>query len=228
MCCSYRSRARLTSLASCSAGQTGPISRWFEDPNAPERKNADTIGRALFDGESFESWGDLYKINTFSVFFVTTAFLGLLALGTEESPSYTAAVINVTSVSGLMKLSQNHVRPTRSCVHTRRTHTPWARACRVFALLTSGPRLVAALCAVCVQQCQSGRVTPHEDARHRVRAEEGARAGLRGRAGRVGVRDDVRQHHGRPRGQGQQGGRARPNQAIRKVRVCHATFAGAC
>ncbi|EIW51539.1 short-chain dehydrogenase [Trametes versicolor FP-101664 SS1] len=91
-----------------NAGQTGPVSRWFEDPNAPERKDADTIGRALFEGESFESWGDLYKINTFSVFFVTTAFLGLLAAGTEESPSHTSAVINVTSVSGLMKLSQNH------------------------------------------------------------------------------------------------------------------------
>ncbi|KAI0632069.1 short-chain dehydrogenase [Trametes polyzona] len=91
-----------------NAGQTGPVSRWFEDPNAPERKNAETIGRALFEGESFESWGDLYKINTFSVFFVTTAFLGLLAKGTEENPAYTSSVINVTSVSGLMKLSQNH------------------------------------------------------------------------------------------------------------------------
>lgn len=109
----HKFRTRLTSSASCSAGQTGPVSRWFEDPNAPERKDADTIGRALFDGESFESWGDLYKINTFSVFFVTTAFLGLLAAGTEESPSHTSAVINVTSVSGLMKLSQNHVRALR-------------------------------------------------------------------------------------------------------------------
>ncbi|KAI0780699.1 short-chain dehydrogenase [Trametes elegans] len=91
-----------------NAGQTGPVSPWLEDPDAPQRKDPDTLGRALFEGESFESWGDVYKINTFSVFFVTTAFLGLLAKGTEDNPAYTSSVINVTSVSGLVKLCQNH------------------------------------------------------------------------------------------------------------------------
>ncbi|KAI0357366.1 short-chain dehydrogenase [Trametes cingulata] len=91
-----------------NAGQTGPVSRWLEDPNAPERKDPETLGRSLFEGESFESWGDLYKINTFSVFFVTTAFLGLLSKGTEDNPEYTSSVINITSVSGIMKLAQNH------------------------------------------------------------------------------------------------------------------------
>ncbi|KAI0833530.1 short-chain dehydrogenase [Trametes gibbosa] len=91
-----------------NAGQTGPLSRWLENPNAPERKDAESMGRALFEGESFESWTDLFKVNSFSIFFVTTAFLGLLSKGSEENPAYTSCVINITSVSGLMKLAQNH------------------------------------------------------------------------------------------------------------------------
>ncbi|KAI9057479.1 short-chain dehydrogenase [Trametes sanguinea] len=91
-----------------NAGQTGPVSPWLEDPNAPQRKDPETLGRSLFEGESFESWANLYSVNTFSVFFVTTALLGLLAKGTEENPEHTSCVINVTSVSGLMKLCQNH------------------------------------------------------------------------------------------------------------------------
>ncbi len=92
-----------------SAGQVGPVSPWFEDPNAPQRQSPETIGRALFEGESFEGWSQLYNVNTFSIFFVTTALLGLLAKGSEDVPGYTSSVVNITSVSGSIKLSQNHV-----------------------------------------------------------------------------------------------------------------------
>ncbi|KAI0755311.1 NAD(P)-binding protein [Daedaleopsis nitida] len=91
-----------------NAGQTGPVSRWFGNPDAPERASPESIGRSLFEGESFESWGELYNVNTFSIFFVTTAFLGLLAKGSEDVPGYTSSVINITSVSGIVKLAQNH------------------------------------------------------------------------------------------------------------------------
>ncbi|CAL1712525.1 unnamed protein product [Somion occarium] len=91
-----------------NAGITGPVSRFFNDVSAPEHKDAETLGRALFDNESFESWSSLYQSNTFSVYFVTTAFLGLLAKGSEEKPGYTSSVVNITSISSLMKLAQNH------------------------------------------------------------------------------------------------------------------------
>ena len=97
-----------------SAGQVGPVAPWFENPNAPERASPETIGRAFFENESFESWSSLYGVNTFSIFFVTTAFLGLLAKGSEDVPGHTSCVVNITSVSGHVKLSQNHVRPPRS------------------------------------------------------------------------------------------------------------------
>ncbi|KAJ7729677.1 hypothetical protein DFH07DRAFT_994735 [Mycena maculata] len=93
-----------------NAGQVGPTSPFLNDPSAPQLKDAETLGQSLFDNETFSQWADLYSINTFSIFFVTTAFLGLLDKGTRESqtPGFTSSVINITSISGLIKLAQDH------------------------------------------------------------------------------------------------------------------------
>ncbi|KAL0960937.1 hypothetical protein HGRIS_005942 [Hohenbuehelia grisea] len=93
-----------------NAGQVGPTSPWFGDLSAPQHQDAETLGRALFDHASFEDWGQLYTINTFSIFFVTTAFLGLLEKGTREreQEGFLASVINTTSISGVIKLAQDH------------------------------------------------------------------------------------------------------------------------
>ncbi|TFK52243.1 short-chain dehydrogenase [Heliocybe sulcata] len=91
-----------------NSGQTGPRSGFMNDPNAPERKDADTFGLALFNNESMEGWKDLYAVNTFSIFFTTSAFLGLLDKGSKDRTRYTSCVINITSISGVTKLAQNH------------------------------------------------------------------------------------------------------------------------
>ncbi|KAK7690308.1 hypothetical protein QCA50_006965 [Cerrena zonata] len=91
-----------------NAGMTGPVSRFLNDPSTPEHKDPETLGRALFENESFEAWTNLYACNTFSAFFVTTAFLGLLAKGSDDKAGYTSTVVNITSISSLMKLAQNH------------------------------------------------------------------------------------------------------------------------
>ncbi|KAJ7164659.1 short-chain dehydrogenase [Mycena crocata] len=93
-----------------NAGQVGPTSPFLTDPSAPERKDPETFGQALFNNETFSQWADVYSINTFSLFFVTTAFLGLLDKGTRESqtPGFTSSVINITSISGIIKLAQDH------------------------------------------------------------------------------------------------------------------------
>jgi NAD(P)-dependent dehydrogenase (short-subunit alcohol dehydrogenase family) len=118
-----------------SSGQTGPVSRFLNDPSAPEHKDAGTLGRALFDNESFESWSSLYNVNTFPIFFVTTAFLGLLATGSEDRPGYTSSVINITSISGIMKLAQNHVCLYQAIVPC---------ACRAYACEMASLRTIAA------------------------------------------------------------------------------------
>ncbi|EKM51630.1 uncharacterized protein PHACADRAFT_261880 [Phanerochaete carnosa HHB-10118-sp] len=91
-----------------NAGQTGPVSRFFNDMSAPEHQSPETLGQAMFNHESFEEWGQLYAINSTSIFFVTMAFLGLLAKGSEDRANYTSCVINTSSISGLWKLAQNH------------------------------------------------------------------------------------------------------------------------
>ncbi|CAK5265017.1 unnamed protein product [Mycena citricolor] len=93
-----------------NAGQVGPTSPFMNDPSAPERKDPETLGQALFDNETFAAWSDIYTINTFSIFFVTNAFLGLLHQGTQESgrPGFTSSVVNITSISGVIKLAQDH------------------------------------------------------------------------------------------------------------------------
>ncbi|KAJ7645568.1 hypothetical protein DFH06DRAFT_1211744 [Mycena polygramma] len=93
-----------------NAGQVGPTSPFLGDPSAPELKDAESLGQALFNNETPKEWSDLYMINTFSTFFVTTAFLGLLDKGTRESqtPGFTSSVINITSISGIIKLAQEH------------------------------------------------------------------------------------------------------------------------
>lgn len=93
-----------------SAGAEGPRTGWLNDPQAPEHKDPETFGTALFNDDGFDGWASLYSINTFSVYYVTSAFLGLLAKGSADVEGYTSSVINITSISGVLKLAQNHVR----------------------------------------------------------------------------------------------------------------------
>ncbi|EEB93122.1 hypothetical protein MPER_08267, partial [Moniliophthora perniciosa FA553] len=90
-----------------NAGQVGPTSNFLNNPDAPELKSGEAMGNALFQ-EDFAGWGQLYSINVFPIFFVTTAFLGLLENGSQDVPEWTSNVINITSISGVIKLAQAH------------------------------------------------------------------------------------------------------------------------
>lgn len=101
-------------LTLTSAGIVGPVSKFFNQLDSPEHASAETLGQALFDNESFEAWENVYRTNTFSIFFTTTALLGLLEKGSKDMESWSSVVINTTSISGLMKLAQDHVRSVLS------------------------------------------------------------------------------------------------------------------
>lgn len=79
------------------------------DHSQPENKDAETLGNALFE-ESAKEWDTVFQINGFSPFFVTAAFLGLLDKGAREKPGTMSSVINITSVSGELRIAQDHVR----------------------------------------------------------------------------------------------------------------------
>ncbi|KAH9480521.1 Short-chain dehydrogenase/reductase VdtF [Psilocybe cubensis] len=91
-----------------NAGQVGPTSNFLNNTSGPQHKDAETLGTALFNNETFQGWSDLYSINAASIFFVSTAFLGLLAKGSEDVTGFWSCIINITSISGLTKVAQEH------------------------------------------------------------------------------------------------------------------------
>ncbi|OAQ83859.1 short chain dehydrogenase/reductase family protein [Purpureocillium lilacinum] len=65
---------------------------------------------SLFDNEkaTFKDWVNVYRTNVAATYFTTVAMLPLLQACTERHPGWSATVINVTSISGLVKTSQHH------------------------------------------------------------------------------------------------------------------------
>ncbi|BGP46630.1 hypothetical protein JCM10450v2_002477 [Rhodotorula kratochvilovae] len=92
-----------------NAGISGPKTPL--DPETP----ADKMSEELFK-ESVEDWTEVFRINVMNIYFMTTAFLPLLAKFTNGGDpagkaiyeNYQTGVINTTSISGLIKDAQNH------------------------------------------------------------------------------------------------------------------------
>ncbi|KAH9035590.1 short-chain dehydrogenase [Lactarius hengduanensis] len=91
-----------------NAGIVGPVSHFLNNPDAPQNANAETLGSALFNDDGPDAWSTLYKTNAFSIYYMTTAFLGLLDKGSRDIEGYTSSVVNITSVSGILKIAQRH------------------------------------------------------------------------------------------------------------------------
>lgn len=74
----------------------------------PEAKSAKELQLTLFNDSSFETWIDLYRTNVAAVYFTTAAFLPLLQASSGLYRGWSGTVINITSVSGLVKTAQQH------------------------------------------------------------------------------------------------------------------------
>ncbi|KAI6080917.1 NAD(P)-binding protein [Hypoxylon rubiginosum] len=75
-----------------------------------EAESAEEMKQNLFDAEksTVEDWTDVYRTNVAQVYFATTAFLPLLQKSSTKFPGWSATVINISSISGLVKTSQHH------------------------------------------------------------------------------------------------------------------------
>lgn len=75
-----------------------------------EAKTADEMSKNLFEDESetFDTWTETYRTNVPQLFFMTTAFLPLLQKSTENHHGWSGTVINISSISGIVKTSQHH------------------------------------------------------------------------------------------------------------------------
>lgn len=98
---------------SSNAGIAGPKTK-FDDHS---KLSSEKYSRAHLESEAFEGWNDVFNTNVSAVFFATMSMLPLLEAGNKQPPKqwqgngfvkWNSAVINVTSISGIVKANQNH------------------------------------------------------------------------------------------------------------------------
>ena len=55
----------------------------------------------------FQNWADTFETNVAAQYFVAAGFIPLLAKGRESTPEISPSIVNITSISGVMKGSSN-------------------------------------------------------------------------------------------------------------------------
>ncbi|OQE44612.1 hypothetical protein PENCOP_c002G06893 [Penicillium coprophilum] len=75
-----------------------------------EPEDASKLKETLFDDSNatFDEWDSVFRTNVSQIFFMTTAFLPLLQRGSEVEHGWSSTVLNTTSISGIVKVSQHH------------------------------------------------------------------------------------------------------------------------
>lgn len=67
----------------------------------------ESISAAMFDNQEISNWTHMYAINVASYYFVSAAFLPLLVAARSYGFSEAGNILNVSSMSGITKTSQN-------------------------------------------------------------------------------------------------------------------------
>jgi len=78
------------------------------DKTTPDGKDAEDLKKNLFGPTSVEEWTDVYATNVVGPFLMSTAFLPLLQKASEKIHGYSGTIINISSISGMVKISQGH------------------------------------------------------------------------------------------------------------------------
>jgi NAD(P)-dependent dehydrogenase (short-subunit alcohol dehydrogenase family) len=105
--------------------------------------SAEGLSEHLLKSEP-ENWQETFLTNITSQYFVSAAFLPLLAKAKESTPGFSSSVVNITSISGVMKGSSGgqfayatskagKFLNTKLCadklINILRLHSPHAYAC---------------------------------------------------------------------------------------------------
>ncbi|CAO2651119.1 Nn.00g094160.m01.CDS01 [Neocucurbitaria sp. VM-36] len=79
-------------------------------PGKTETKadSAEELSKNLFDPTSEKEWLDVYQTNVVGPFLMSTAFLPLLQKATDTHKGYSGTIVNISSISGHIKISQGH------------------------------------------------------------------------------------------------------------------------
>ena len=76
--------------------------------NTSGERSAEQVKEEFFDPTSVEEWTETYQTNVVGPYLLTTAFLPLLQKSTDTHYGFSGTVINITSISGLVRISQGH------------------------------------------------------------------------------------------------------------------------
>lgn len=68
----------------------------------PDFKDASAVAEHMWKSDP-EKWQETFQTNVTSQFFVAAGFLPLLAKALKNTPGYSPSVVNITSISGVMK-----------------------------------------------------------------------------------------------------------------------------
>lgn len=74
----------------------------FSTNGQPDMSDAKAISEHFLRTEP-ENWADTMKTNVAAVYYMSMAFLPLLAKGRDVTPGYTSSIVNISSISGTMK-----------------------------------------------------------------------------------------------------------------------------
>lgn len=78
----------------------------FDSNEQPDMSDAEAVSAHFMRSEP-QQWADTFNTNVTAGFFMAVAFLPLLAKGKAKTKGYASSVVNVCSISGLMKGTSN-------------------------------------------------------------------------------------------------------------------------
>ncbi|KAF7122602.1 hypothetical protein CNMCM5793_000627 [Aspergillus hiratsukae] len=75
-----------------------------------DSQSAEELHQKLFKDESnkIEEWDEIFRTNVTQLYFTTAAFLPLLNKGTDIEHGWSSTVVNISSISGIVKTAQHH------------------------------------------------------------------------------------------------------------------------
>ncbi|SMR59316.1 unnamed protein product [Zymoseptoria tritici ST99CH_1E4] len=76
-------------------------------PKGMPTGSVEEISKEMMGNQTFENWTDIYKINVASYYFTAAAFLPLLVAARENGFEEAGSILNISSISGITKESQN-------------------------------------------------------------------------------------------------------------------------
>lgn len=108
-----------------NAGVARDSNTGFTKNGQPDMTDADAISKHLLRSEP-EHWAATFETNVTAQYFMSAAFIPLLAKGTENSKfTMFSSIVNISSISGLMKGSSNgqfaYASSKAASVHLTRT-----------------------------------------------------------------------------------------------------------